>query len=136
MNLAQRLMGAGQASFTGLFEVYSEHGRLYETVKLRFLYPNTFPARNQPPNVYLLSHRRQWKNVANSHIEPDWKLCLFVPGESGIDFQTETSLNQLFAVITVFFIKQRIYQRRLIRSQFGLDSPNGLARIVRTTSKV
>lgn len=109
--------GVGTASLHGAFGVYSEHGPLYESVKLRIVYPTTFPARNQPPSVYLESHRDRWKKGGNSHIESDWKLCLFVPGESGIDFSRDCSLNDLFGVIHTFLFKQRIYQRRLARVQ-------------------
>jgi hypothetical protein len=109
--------GDGAAYVHGVFGVYSAHGHLYESVKLRVVYPTTFPARNQPPTVYLESHRDRWKNGGNSHIESDWRLCLFVPGESGIDFSKDDSLNCLFAVIHTFLVKQRIYQRRLVRAQ-------------------
>lgn len=90
---------------------------VYETVRIRVVYPATFPIRNQSPVVYLESHRDRWKNVANSHIESDWKLCLFVPGESGIDFAEDDALKKLFGVIHTFLLKERIYQRRLAKAQ-------------------
>ena len=49
----------GRAFITGIFHIYSQHGQLYESVKLRFLYPPTFPKRGQPPSVYLESHRER-----------------------------------------------------------------------------
>ena len=105
--------GNDHAYFRGNLEVSSEHGHVYETVRLRFVYPSTFPARNQPPSVYLESHRDRWKNGGNSHIEHNWKLCLFVPAESGIDFADENSLRKLIGVVHTFLLKERIYQRRL-----------------------
>ncbi len=125
----------GAAFICGIFGVYSEHGHLYESVKLRIVYPPTFPARNQPPSVYLESHRDRWKKGGDSHIEKDWKLCLFVPGESGIDFSQDDSLDSLFAVIHTFLFKERIYQRRLARAAIdgriakwpGEDRSHGIA---------
>lgn len=107
----------GFAFVQGLFDVVSEHGHVYETVKLRVVYPAAFPARNQPPSVYLESHRDRWIKGRNSHIEHDWRLCLFVPSESGIDFGEATSLNDLFAVIHTFLFKQHIYQQRVVKSK-------------------
>lgn len=104
------------AYIRGTLGVCSEHGHLYESVRLRIEYPKTFPARNQSPSVYLESHRDRWKNTENSHIESSWKLCLFVPGESQIDFAVPSSLNDLFAVVHTFLFKQRIYQKRLART--------------------
>ncbi|MEX1028160.1 MAG: SEC-C metal-binding domain-containing protein [Candidatus Paceibacterota bacterium] len=104
----------GLACIRGVFNLYSQHGHLYEAVSLRIVYPTNFPARNQPPSVYLESHRDRWEKERNSHIESDWKLCLFVPAESGITFAADTSLNELFAVIHTFLLKERIYQQRLI----------------------
>src|SRR5208283_5972910 len=78
---------------------------------------------NCHPSVYLVSHRDRWKNGGDSHIESDWKLCLFVPGESGIDFSQADSLNDLFAVIHTFLFKQRVYQRRLVRAQLDGSIP-------------
>lgn len=106
----------GTAIIRGKFEVVSEHGHVYEIVELKLIYPPTFPSRNQPPKVSLESHRHCWQNGGYSHIQLDWLLCLFVPGESGIDFANSYSLNDLFAVIHTFLLKQRIYQRRLARS--------------------
>lgn len=107
----------GKAFMLGKFKLYSLHGHLYETIGLRIEYPLNFPYRNVPPSVYLESHRGKWKNTGDSHIESDWKLCLFVPAESGINFAGSTSLNDLFAVVHTFLIKQRIYQRRLTASK-------------------
>ena len=107
----------GRAFFTGIFHVYSQHGHLYDAVTLRFVYPPMFPTRGQPPSVYLESHWGRWEKCRNSHIEPDWRLCLFVPGESGIDFTHPDSLNELFAVLHTYLVKQHIFQRRLVRQR-------------------
>lgn len=124
----------GRASFRGCLELCSEHGHVYESVRLRFVYPPTFPARNQPPSVYLESHRDQWKKGGDSHIESDWKLCLFVPGESGIDFTEHDSLKKLLGVVHTFLLKERIYQRRYAMAELrggvvqwpGPDRSHGL----------
>jgi hypothetical protein len=126
--------GNGNAFIRGAFNVVSEHGHVYETVRLRITYPPNYPTRNQPPSVYLESHHDRWKKSGGSHIEDDWRLCLFVPSESGIDFSETTSLNDLLAVIHTFLFKQRIYQRRLARSRLdggrvewpGKDRSHGL----------
>jgi hypothetical protein len=107
----------GGAFVCGLFNVVSEHGHVYETIRIRITYPPKFPNRNQPPSVYLESHRDRWEKGGDSHIEYDWRLCLFVPSESGIDFQEANSLSDLFAVVHTFLFKQRVYQRRLVRSR-------------------
>ena len=104
------------AIIRGAFDVCSENGHIYESVGLRIEYPATFPVRNKPPSVYMESHRDRWTNNGDSHIEDNWRLCLFVPGESRIDFANEESLNELFAVVQTFLFKQRIYQRRLAQS--------------------
>lgn len=106
----------GCAFIRGNFSVVSQHGHIYETVTLRITYPSTFPNRNQPPSVFLESHRDRWKKGGDSHIENDWKLCLFVPSESGIDFEEPTSLSDLLAVVHTFLFKQRVYQQRLAKS--------------------
>ena len=104
------------AIIRGTFDVCSKSEHVYESVGLRIEYPATFPIRNKPPSVYMESHRDRWKNTSNSHIEGNWRLCLFVPGESQINFGAEESLSELFAVIHTFLFKQRIYQKRLAKS--------------------
>ena len=101
---------------TGDFPICSQHGHVYEFATIQIRYPKNFPDRNHPPNIYLMSHRDRWKNGGDSHIEFDWRFCLFVPSESGIDFGSGDSLNELFAVLTTYLLKQRIYQRRLIQA--------------------
>ena len=108
----------GRAGFSGVFTLRSKHGRIYATLRLKFVYPLNFPDGNCPPDVYLMSYRERWDNVPDSHIEHDWRMCLFVPIESEIDFYSAESLQDLFAVIHVFLIKQRIFQRRLVAERF------------------
>lgn len=133
-NFEAAIDGDGRAYFCGCLELCSEHGHVYESVRLRFVYPPTFPSRNQPPSVYLESHRDRWENGGNSHIEGDWKLCLFVPGESRINFAEDESLKKLLGVVHTFLLKERIYQRRLATAQLrggiaewpGPDRSHGL----------
>jgi hypothetical protein len=103
----------GVAFFEGTFHVRSEHGHTYESVKIRVEYPSSFPNRGKPPKVLLTSHRDRWKKGGDAHINSDWSLCLFVPGESRIDFNGDDSLRTLFGVMQTFLIKEYFYQRAL-----------------------
>ncbi len=104
----------GRAIIKGTFKLISQHGHEYGSFKIRLVYPVGFPAKEHVPSVYLDSHRSTWENSADAHFFPDWKLCLFVPGESPIDFSNQESLKDLFAVLRVFLFKERMYQRDLI----------------------
>ena len=84
----------GVVFMEGVFHVRSEHGHTYESVKIRVEYPHSFPERGQTPTVVLLSHRDRWPKGGDSHLNSDWSMCLFVPGESGIEFQRADSLRQ------------------------------------------
>lgn len=108
----------GVARMEGVFHVRSQHGHRYESVGLRIEYPPGFPNRGTPPTVVLVSHRDRWTAGGNSHINSDWSLCLFVPGESGIDFGRSDSLNDLFAVAQTFLFKEHLYQQALAREAF------------------
>jgi hypothetical protein len=103
------------AFLVGTFSLVSQHGHIYDTFQIKILYPTGFPER-RCPEVYLLSHHSKWRNEGDSHIEHDWKLCLYVPGESGIDFRKRDSLLELFCCLHTFLFKERIYQRDLVRS--------------------
>ena len=107
----------GLAALEGIYHIRSEHGIRYESVDLRIEYPESFLRPGVVPTVRLMSHRKQWQNVADAHIYPDWSLCLFVPGESGIDFQNDNSLEHLFGVIQTYLFKQYVFQKALIRQQ-------------------
>ena len=109
--VAVAIDGTGRATITGTYPLTSVHGRVYDHFRLRIVYPENFPERNGHPEVYLESHRDQWQRSRDSHIESSWRLCLFVPLESGINFAKPTSLRDLFGAIHTFLIRERIYQR-------------------------
>jgi hypothetical protein len=109
---------SGVPFLEGVFHVRSEHGHRYESVTLRIEYPPTFPNRGTTPKVILLSHRDRWKKSADSHINGDWSLCLYVPVESGIDFRRADSLNALFGVLRTFLFKEHLYQQALVDELF------------------
>lgn len=109
----------GMAAIRGRYLLRSTHGYLREKVDLRIRYPSQFPKRNVAPDFLLESHRDRWKNIGDSHIEHDWRLCLFVPLESGIDFANKDSLKEMFAVAHVFLTKQWMFQRALARFEVG-----------------
>jgi class 3 adenylate cyclase len=104
----------GRAYISGTFQLVSNHGHVYDTFKLRIVYPGDFPSKSRVPYVFLDSHRNKWENSADAHLFTNWAMCLFVPGESPIDFTSETSLQELFVVVRVFLFKERLYQRDLI----------------------
>lgn len=99
----------------GVFHITSEHGHRYDAVVLRVEYPPEFPERGTTPKVVLVSHRDRWRRGGDSHINSDWSLCLFIPGESGIDFHQGDSLNALFAVVQTFLFKEYLYQQDLLK---------------------
>jgi hypothetical protein len=103
-----------RATIRGTFKLVSQHGHEYTSFKIRIVYPAGFPSKRRVPSVYLDSHRGIWENSVDAHFFPDWRLCLFVPGESPINFSKKESLKDLFAVLRVFLFKERIYQRDLI----------------------
>lgn len=132
----------GRALFRGFLSVLSTHGSEYGPFTIRVVYPPGFPDAGIVPSVYLMSHRDRWRSGHDSHIEPDWKLCLFVPGESGIDFRMPGSLIELLATAAVFLRKEVMYQRALERELSGgprtawpgedrAHGPEGLAQAVR-----
>jgi hypothetical protein len=65
-----------------------------------------------------VSHRDRWRKGGDTHINTDWSLCLYVPGESGIDFGRADSLNDLFAVAQTFLFKEHLYQQSLVKEEF------------------
>ena len=54
----------GRACFTGIFHVYSQHGHLYEAVRLRFVYPPTFPHVGSRPQFTWRATGDAGKNAA------------------------------------------------------------------------
>jgi hypothetical protein len=105
----------GVAFVDGKFHIMSEHGHVYETATIRIEYPQSYPNGGQPPDVILLSHRNCWRAIPDAHIFPDWRLCLYVAGESPVNFSMDDSLNGLFAVLNTFLFKERVFQRALAR---------------------
>ena len=61
----------GNAFIAGELDLCSEHGHHYLTLQIRVEYPARFPEMNLTPSVYLLSHRDEWENEGDSHIESD-----------------------------------------------------------------
>jgi hypothetical protein len=123
----------GRAFLSGTYRLLSEHGHEQGEFVLRIVYPHRFPFRNQGPSVYLDSHHNEWRNGRDSHMEMDWRLCLYVPLESGINFEQSDSLFRLFECVHTFLIRERIYQRDLRREKAtrvravwpGPDRPHG-----------
>jgi SEC-C motif len=119
--LAQRLLEEveagidhqGRVFLLGTIRILSRHGHEYTTCKIRIVYPQGFPERGRVPAVYLESHQN-WCKGPDTHIEEDWKLCLFVPGEAGIDFSSPDSLGELIQYLRVFLFKEYLYQGDLI----------------------
>jgi hypothetical protein len=103
-----------RATIEGIFAPITEHGSEIGAYKIRIVYPSAFPNRGTVPSVYLVSHRDRWENGKDSHIEEDWKLCVYVPAESEIDFSNPQSLRDLLLCLATFFFKEKIYQRDLI----------------------
>lgn len=106
----------GRACLSGVLQLNTEHGRKIDAFRIRIVYPDDF-FNSADPSVYLLSHRSKWKNTPDSHIEGDWRLCLYVPFESAIDFSKSDSLKELLKCIGVFLYKETLYQRDLRSSR-------------------
>ena len=107
----------GVAFVEGMFHIKSEHGHIYDSVTLRIEYPRLFPHGNLPPKVIVLSHRDRWKPSADAHLYSDWSLCLFVPGDSQIDFGRNDSLNAFVGVLRTFLFKEWRFQKDLVRGE-------------------
>ena len=112
------------AVITGRLPLRKKYGDgLRDTFAIRIVYPDEFvelgPRLDRVastalcPTVYLDSHRDVWKQSVDGHILRDWSLCLYVPGESSIDFMRLDSLERLIATTQTFLMLQRIYQRDL-----------------------
>ena len=147
LSIAHRLLANVETGFDergriyieGWFALYLESGHCLDRLHLRITYPNVFPRRRSHPLVFLLSHRENWHNLYDSHIESDWKLCLYVPLESGLDFERETELERLLEHVSSFLVRQRFYQRDLKleleggpKAQWpGLDREHGARGLLR-----
>ena len=106
-----------RAFINGSLPLVSAHGHQWDVFRLRIVYPELFPRRRCCPGVFLESHHDKWRTGPDTHIEDDWKLCLFVPVESDIDFQRDDSLERLLSCVRTFLAKERIYQRDLVRQR-------------------
>jgi hypothetical protein len=102
-----------RAFIKGTFRPVLEHGHELGAYDIRIVYPSGF-LEGETPSVYLDSHHDRWNNLLDSHIEDDWRLCLFVPLESEIDFKSHESLKYLLLCLATFLFKEIIYQRDLI----------------------
>lgn len=133
-----RIESNGRAFLRGIVRVLSSHGHEYGAFQVRIVYPAKFPERGRVPAVYLESHRH-WQQGGDSHLEEDWKLCLFVPGEADIDWTRTDSLRTLIASLRVFLFKEYRYQKdlaqwRVLRTGrqpqwLGPARPHGIAGI-------
>lgn len=112
----------GVARIVGTYPLRSAHGHLLGEFKVRIVFPSGFPHRGVHPSIYLVSHRDVWSNGLNSHIENDWRLCLYVPHESGIDFTNTRAMLTQVARLDAFLRCERVYQKDLREARAnGLD---------------
>lgn len=88
-------------------------GREIGPFRLRILFDNSYYAGKAPPSVYLISHRNQWVNQGNAHIEKSWKLCLSIPFESLIDFSEYSSINKFLEKLSNFMVDEWLYQQEV-----------------------
>lgn len=100
-------------TITGTYDLKSEHGYPLGSFQIRIRYPAQYPRPGVLPEVYLESHRDQWKTGYDSHIEPHWRLCLFVIGESGIRSDDPQSLPRVIAALHTFLLRELMYQDAL-----------------------
>ncbi len=107
------LYGDGRAWIRGLLRLFLEHGHEVDAFMIRIVYPRGFTGDGLVPTVYLESHRGQWEADLDGHILKDWSLCLYVPGEAGIDFSEHDSLERLLEAVWSLLYRERIYQLRL-----------------------
>ncbi len=107
--------GHGLAFLRGTLRIVSQHGHEYGAFTVRIVYPAGFPERGRVPAVYLESHQH-WQRGPDAHIDAEGKLCLFVPGEAGIDFAHREALARLLECLGVFLFKESLYQQDLLNS--------------------
>jgi SEC-C motif len=117
------LDSSGRAFICGTYVLSLNCGHELDRFRLQILYPPEFLSRNCHPVVYLQSHRDRWQPGGDSHIERSWRLCLFVPLESGLNFERSNELEHLFPHIHTFLLRERIYQRDLRRSMAEASWP-------------
>ena len=138
----------GGAWIRGIYDLCSKHGHVYDRFVIRIAYPDAFPDHQQHPSFYLESHRQCgngrpcWRTGRDSHLEHDWRMCLCIPYESGIDCTQSVSLVSLFEHLHTFLFRQRLYQRQWAMEELTGQPPKwpgpdrahgdeGLAEVVR-----
>jgi hypothetical protein len=75
--------------------------------------------RSGHPSIYLESYPANWvvgHEAPESHIEPNGKMCLYVPIESGLDFTKSQESEKLFEHLHIFLLSERFYQRDVLTS--------------------
>jgi hypothetical protein len=116
----------GLAFIRGTYSLCLNCGHELDRFRIRIVYPNEYPFWLCHPKVYLDSHRDVWlrgERAPDAHIEATWRMCLFVPGESGLDFANQDELIGLFAHIHTFLFRERVYQRE-VRQAETLKKPS------------
>ena len=109
-------IGEGKRAFIrGTFPLRLNCGHELDRFAVRIVYPPRFPSATGHPEIYLESHRDKWKTGFDSHIEPAWRMCLYVPLESGLDFEQPGALEQVFLNLRTFLLRELFYQRDLKR---------------------
>lgn len=109
----------GAVWFEGDITVRTPAGREFGPFRVKVCFSNEYYEGLVPPDVYLLSHRNKWLNIENSHIEKDWRLCLFVPLESQINFNDGDSFVKFIERLASFLIDSSNYQQEI--KELGLE---------------
>ncbi len=99
--------------FQGSLTVKTEIGHEYGPFIIRIKFSADYYRGLSAPDSYLISHRDKWEQFEGSHIEKDWRLCLFVFLESLIDFKSSDSLLQFIERLSNFLVDASIYQNDL-----------------------
>jgi hypothetical protein len=104
----------GIAAIQGTYSLQLNCGHELGKFAIRIVYPEGFPKRSGHPSVYLESYPATWSighDAPESHIEPDGRMCLYVPIESGLDFTNPQESEKLFEHLHTFLLSERFYQR-------------------------
>jgi hypothetical protein len=117
-------VGEGKHAFIrGWFRLLLNSGHELGRFDIRIVYPPRFPSGIGHPGVYLESHHSEWRTGLDSHIEATWRLCLFIPLESGLDFERPDALEQVFLILQTFLLRERFYQRDVKRYGAAAEWP-------------
>lgn len=105
----------GFAFIQGTLPLLLPCGHELDRFRIKLKYPVHFPARGAHPSAVLESHHDCWDcDSLDAHM-PYWHMCLFVPGESGLDFSRDDELVRFLEHVHTFLFRQRSYQRDLAR---------------------